>query len=50
MKEQFSIVFELTGLTLLTVGVWWVLPAAGLITLGIGLLLFGLAMDPPRRS
>lgn len=48
-KSAFSTLVDLAGLTALVVGFWWLTPAAGMIVLGIGLLVIGWSIDPPKR-
>ena len=39
---------EILGLTAVAVGLWMLAPWLGVTALGVGLLVLGLAVDPPR--
>jgi len=46
----FSAVLELLGVACVAFGLWLLAPWIGVVALGVGLLIVGLAVDPPRRG
>lgn len=47
MRTIFATVAELAGIASITVGLWLVAPVLGLVAAGVGLIVVGLAIDPP---
>jgi hypothetical protein len=45
-REAISIVVELTGIGALSAGLWLIRPWAGLIALGVALIVLGIASSP----
>lgn len=50
MKLIFSAFLEIVGIVVLSVGLWMLAPWLGVAVAGVGLILVGMAMDPPRRA
>lgn len=48
MRTIFATATELAGIASITVGLWLVTPVLGLVAAGAGLIVVGLAIDPPR--
>jgi hypothetical protein len=45
-----SLLFDLAGIAAIVWGFYLFLPALGFIVAGLGLILLGLAVDPPKRK
>lgn len=48
LRFIFASLLELAGITGLSVGLWWLAPWVGMVSAGVGLVLLGLAVDPPQ--